>query len=793
MSIILNAAPLSFDRDTINIGYLPDEGKEAYAALREEYRDTHVFRFDRREGLIANVGVAGAAPLGDTKAQRLDENLFLASRVIQSQIVSWLKGRYTVLRRRSPIIFWASAQRHQLLSRAVQDVAQKRNAEISPLSGLDVYVRFRLDTRLLYPKGNEPTPYLGLLIDLHTSNVMDVPVSELITRGLDPRGMYVGQRSKERDDFLLPRFETLGRVRDVRDGRLLLTDQKQGDGDSGGLAEQIEARSALVEPRSENLAAAIHTVYGRDARAIGDRLHTLRRSYATATGQLGHLVDTLGGLRDHVALNVGGATARVGDFLERGDGLFPLMISTSRPTCLFGPQGRKTGQHPDDGVSKYGPFQYMLHEANEPLVVVVCEASERVRVEQFVDELRDGFPTSEWEGATKNAQVRRENPYAGGLLGKYHLRRVRYEYEEMPDGRPETYRAAIGRVLGRLPRRPDLAIVQTRTEYRGLKGDANPYFVAKSEFMTKGVPVQAVTSEKVEAAPRQIPYILNNVGLASYAKLGGTPWVISTRNPSSREVVIGIGYTESFERRLGPRKRYVGITTFFQGNGRYLAWDVTREVEFEGYAEALLDSLRNTIRYVETENEWEPGDRVRLVFHVYKPLKRTEIEAVRGVVDDLLQDRYAVEFAFLNLTTFHAFRLFDPDKAGVPYYPPGRRGKVMKGPGVPDRGLCFQLDPRTALLQLVGPRELKTDLDGAPEPMLIEIHPDSDVDDLTYLVRQVFHFSFLSWRSFFPSGEPVTILYSRWIAQRLADLRPVTGWDPGAVTLGALRGSKWFL
>ena len=475
MSIVLNAAPLSFDRDTIDVGYLPDEGKEAYAALREEHKGTHVFRFDRREGLIANVGIAGAAPLGSTKPQRLEENLYLASRVVQSQIVSWLKGRYTVLRRRNPVIFWASAQRHQLLSRAVRDVAQRQNARIGPLSGLDVYVRFRLDTRLLYPKGNQPTPYLGLLIDLHTSNVMNVPVSELMGRGLDPRGMYVGQRSRERDDFLLPRFETLGRVREVREGVLLLTDQKGADGDDGPV-EQVDAKAALVEPRSENLAAAIHAVYGRHSRSIDDRLHTLRRSYATATGQLNHLEDTLRGLRDHVTLEVGGATARVGDFLERGDGLFPLMISTSRPTCLFGPQGRKTGQHPDDGVSKYGPFQYMLHEANEPLVVVLCEASERVRVEQFVDELRDGFPVSEWEGATKNARVRRDNPYAGGLLGKYRLRRVKYEYEEMPDGRPETYRAAIKRVLGRLPRRPDLAIVQTRTEYRGLKGNANPYF-----------------------------------------------------------------------------------------------------------------------------------------------------------------------------------------------------------------------------------------------------------------------------------------------------------------------------
>ena len=50
---------------------------------------------------------------------------------------------------------------------------------------------------------------------------------------------------------------------------------------------------------------------------------------------------------------------------------------------------------------------------------------------------------------------------------------------------------------------------------------------------------------------------------------------------------------------------------------------------------------------------------------------------------------------------------------------------------------------------------MKTDYQGLPQPLLIELHPESDFTDLTYLVRQVFHFSYLSWRSFFPAIEPV--------------------------------------
>jgi hypothetical protein len=795
MSVLLNAAPVSFDRETVEIGYLPDEGKEAYQTLRERHKDTHVFRFDARIQKIANVGVGDAAPLGTVSVQPVEENLLLASRVIQRQIVEQIKDRYVVLRDLNPVVFWSAARRNRLLANAIRSVAKRKQRDIEPVEDLDVFVRFRLDTRLLYPRGNDPTPYLGFLIDLRTANYINLPVSDLIESGVDPRGMFVGRRSEERDDFLLPEFETLGRVRSIERGELILTDQK-------GLREQeapelrVDAHSVLLEPRSENLATVVRAIYGRSAKPILDQLYQTRRSYVTADGQRSHLTNTLKGLRGYVRLGFGAATATIGDFMSQEDKLFPQSITTTRPTCLFGPQGRKTGQYPDAGVSRFGPYQYMHQEVNEPLILVLCEASQRIQVERFAEELRFGFPDAEWKQASRGSRGTKANPYEGGLVDKYRLRRIQYEFEEISDPSPESYRRGIKRALGRLTRLPDLALVQTRAEYKegGLKGDDNPYFVVKSEFMMKGVPVQAVTAEKVDAHVSQAPYVLNNVGLACYAKIGGTPWVISTRNPSSREVVIGIGYTESFdEHRLGPRKRYVGITTFFQGDGRYLAWDVTREVEFEDYAAALLESLRNTIRYVEVENEWEPGDRVRLIFHVYKPLKRVEIESVRGVVDQLLENRYEVEFAFLDLSTAHAYRLFDPSMDGVPYYPPERRGRFTKGKGVPERGVCYQLGPRSALLQLVGPREVKTDLDGAPEPMLIEIHNDSDAADLSYLVRQVYHFSFLSWRSFFPASEPVTILYSRWIAQRLAQLRPVSGWDSSTVTMGALRNSKWFL
>ena len=144
MSITLNAAPISFEQDEIDIGFLPDQGKEANDALRDERRDTHVFRFDNRYNKIANVGLNGAAPLGAIRTRPVSENLFLAGRVIQRQVVDWLSQRYTVLRDLNPVVFWAAASRHKLLSRSVRDISKKTGRDIEPADGLDVFVRFRL-------------------------------------------------------------------------------------------------------------------------------------------------------------------------------------------------------------------------------------------------------------------------------------------------------------------------------------------------------------------------------------------------------------------------------------------------------------------------------------------------------------------------------------------------------------------------------------------------------------------------------------------------------------------------
>lgn len=787
-SVKINLAPVRFSEDEIRVGRLEYDGEDEYAALRAEHQETHAFRFDSRQGSITNVSIAdGVEPLGKTERVRVDGHLLLLGKAVQQSILSWLSGHRKILKRSKPLMFWGGAEESRLLRRAILDSAPNgRGPQPSLGSAVDIAVRYMFDTRLILPPGNA-RPYLGLAVDVRTSNVIDLSVADLMDRGLGVVGKYVCKRQNGNDDLLHPKLATIGMVSSVEGNRLLLTD-------SGGV-DEIDARDALLEPRQENLEEIVENLYGAtQGKRILKRLKELRGPYGTAPGKLSRIEQTLEGLRNHhrVTLNGGEVAANFEDLLANGSPLFPATIRTNRPVYLFGAQGRQTGNHPDGGVQRFGPYKYMQHTKNEPLIAVVCEASMRGRVEQFAESLRSGFAEEAWQEVTRDWSRPKSNPYPGGLLEKFRLRRVRYEFEEVDGATAAEYREAIERLLERLPRAPDLALVQTREEFKRLRGNQDPYLVSKAAFMGAGVPVQAIGDDKIDASDDQLPYILNSVGLASYAKLDGKPWVLSTRDPSSHELVIGLGYTEVSESRLGEKTRYVGITTVFLGDGRYLLWGLTRAVEFENYADALLKSLHATIRHVEKEGNWQSKDQVRLVFHVYKPLKHVEIDAIKELVRDMVRDAYRVEYAFLDLSSHHEFQLFDTKQEGTGYRSEQGRWK-KKGKGVPQRGFCVQLDKGRALLHLIGPGNLKTEEQGAPQPLLIQVHPSSDLDDLTYLVRQIYHFTHLSWRNFYPATEPVTILYSRLIAKVLGNLRSVEGWDSRVISVGPLRNNMWFL
>jgi hypothetical protein len=141
---------------------------------------------------------------------------------------------------------------------------------------------------------------------------------------------------------------------------------------------------------------------------------------------------------------------------------------------------------------------------------------------------------------------------------------------------------------------------------------------------------------------------------------------------------------------------------------------------------------------VRNRNAWQPGDAVRLVFHVFKPLKDIEAQAVKRLVEGLVSD-CCVEFAFLHVSEQHGWMLFDRHSEDVqdwqgadPQLEDGGRASTCQAVATPSRSVGRRS------LTTVGPRGLMIPLQGAPRLLLLKLHRESTFQDPEYLAGQLY-------------------------------------------------------
>ncbi len=218
---------------------------------------------------------------------------------------------------------------------------------------------------------------------------------------------------------------------------------------------------------------------------------------------------------------------------------------------------------------------------------------------------------------------------------------------------------------------------------------------------------------------------------------------------------------------------------------------------YESYFDELLKSLKSSISRLSDEYAWQEGDTVRLIFHIFKPIKNVEFDVISQLVKDISQ--FKVKFAFVTVSKSHPSILFDTSQPGEKKY----GSNQLIGQYIPQRGSSVFIDNETSLVQMLGARELKTAKHGMSTPIQIKLrtpqgnHDDPELKDLmfydlNYITQQIYSFTYLSWRSFLPKEEPATMLYSNLISRLLGKMRSIPEWDADKLNY-TLKRKKWFL
>ena len=292
----------------------------------------------------------------------------------------------------------------------------------------------------------------------------------------------------------------------------------------------------------------------------------------------------------------------------------------------------------------------------------------------------------------------------------------------------------------------------------------NIYQICKSTLLCNGIPCQVVTAPKLQN-PSQRPWILGNIALASYAKIGGTPWVAADGTVKN-ELVMGVS------RAQDKNKKYVvGFVTLFNQDGDFLLMhSKTPVVEWDEYVNGLEELILDAYH----EYRANFGVPSSLIIHYHK---RPGFQEINAIDDSLKQLGENVPYALIHLNEFSPFRLFDTSHTTY----------------VPASGLQVNLSRYRSLLLLDGRENGQRNKVGVPNVWEISMDKRSTIswEEFPRLVQQIHKFSKVNWRGFNARSFPVTINYSKLICDQVLDIG-LQSWN-SIIAHGKLKEKAWFL
>ena len=745
----LNFTPLELSGESIDFQTLSYRDRDQLSELRQQY--LRQFAFLRRGEFIYALPMEAGAPRIGTEGRASLNELHLVRSLVEQRLVSLFAAKKRLATGYQPLSF---------IGRHLQFGAGNFAEWIEARS------RLLVSPRLLELPGERSM--LGLVWDVEVERSLPAPLSRLMELGLEPEGLIFETEFVPADPRFAPRRRLAGRVERI-DGNVAVLGERHKLA-----AERIALDQLYLEPSPSNVRYLATALAGNRAGQLRKQYAKLVEDHSRGVAKQKHIAEIADWLRAQGSVEAQpGLTFESGEFLSQARVPFPQFRSIPGATYIFDTASSKADARNAAGLQRFGPYSRAVFTPSRPDICVICDKARRGQTEVFLKKLKEGLSTNQGP-----------QPFAQGMLRTYGLQDIKFTFFEASDFSADAFfdaasRAIMARSTSNTPW--SLAIVQSEAESRYLPPTSNPYLATKAAFLANQIPAQAVTLETLNMEPKQLIWTLSNFALATYAKLGGVPWLIKSDTSIAHEIVIGLGSASIGESRFSRRERLVGITSVFRGDGGYLLSNLSQAVPFDKYQSTLTESLKTTLHRVRSEMNWQPGDAVRIVVHAFKPLRDTEVQAVKDCLATI--DGFEVTFAFLHVKQEHPWLLFDQASKGI----------FGKGERAPDRGLFAELGTHEALCTLVGPKELKRPTDGLPRPVLLTLHRDSTFTDMVYLTKQVFWFSSHSWRSFLPASMPVTILYSELVAGLLGRLAQLgTRWS-SSVMLGRIGTTRWFL
>lgn len=293
------------------------------------------------------------------------------------------------------------------------------------------------------------------------------------------------------------------------------------------------------------------------------------------------------------------------------------------------------------------------------------------------------------------------------------------------------------------------------SKYAVNKKDREIYYRVKELLLKFKIVSQAIETNKMIAMLADdkkfnrgnFAYTLQNMAIATNAKLGGTPWRINAKK--QEELIVGVGAFKNIDTNT----QYIGSAFSFDNTGSFNSFEYFQKDELK----ELAGSIKNAIINYSSAN----GKPNRLIIHYYKEMSLVkEYPYIDEALQDLDCGDIPIYIVTINKTESENIVLFD-----------GKNSDLM-----PYSGRFINLGNKTYLLCNNTRYEncyFNSKKESFPFPVKLKIEcprakeQDLDTSIIRELIEQVYQFSRIYWKSIKQQNLPVTIKYPSMIAQMM--------------------------
>lgn len=267
------------------------------------------------------------------------------------------------------------------------------------------------------------------------------------------------------------------------------------------------------------------------------------------------------------------------------------------------------------------------------------------------------------------------------------------------------------------------------------------YFKVKYLLLQRGILSQFIWYKNI--LNPNFRYHLPNIQVAILAKIGGIPWKLDTF--STDKLIIGFGV-----KRIDDNV-FLGNSLFFKEDGTFHKFDSFQNNSLRSIGSALKANIETVLRQGELNVS-------KLVIHYYKTLNDEEADEIEKVLK------------FFNLDIPYVVLTINDSKSKDFVFFDTMYDKIM-----PVSGTIIELKYRTEYLLSNNMRHDESQFYNIyqyPFPIKIKINKSEnvlhDVFDIKQLLDQVYSFSRIYWKSIGQASLPVTISYSKIVADLAA-------------------------